>query len=62
MDILEQDAVGQLTALASGQVSAGELLRASIDRADATAKTLNAVIARDLDRAFAVARRLGAIR
>lgn len=58
MDILEQGAVGQLSALASGRVSASELLRAAVDRADSTAKALNAVIARDLERAFAAARRL----
>jgi amidase len=58
MDIPGQDAVGQLRALAGRQISACELLQACVDRADATRQALNAVIARDLDRAFAVARRL----
>lgn len=58
MDILGRDATGQLSALASGQVSARELLQASLDRADSSGDALNAVIARDLDRAFAAAQRI----
>jgi amidase len=58
MDILARDAVEQLAALAHSQISARELLQASIDRADATAQTVNAVVARNLDRAFVAAQRL----
>lgn len=56
MDILALDAIGQLGALAKGQISARELLQAAVDRADSTAKSLNAVVVRDLDRAIATAR------
>lgn len=52
-DILALDATEQLSALAKGQISARELLQAAVDRADSTAKSLNAVVARDLDRAIA---------
>ena len=58
MDILAMDAVGQLAVLGRRQLSARELLQASVDRADSTGKALNAVVARDLDRAFAAAQRL----
>jgi len=57
-DILALDAVDQLAALARREISARELLQASVDRADATAKRLNAVVARDVDRAVATAQRL----
>jgi amidase len=57
MDILGQDATGQLSALASGQISACELLQVCLDRVDSIGHALNAVIVRDLDRAFAAARR-----
>ena len=57
-DILAQDATDQLAALASRQISAAELLQACVDRADATSKTLNAVVALDLDSAMAASRRI----
>lgn len=57
-DILFQDAVDQLAALETGQVGARELLAASVARTDALGTVLNAVVARDLDRAFAEADRI----
>jgi amidase len=54
-ELLALDATDQLAALDRRQISARELLQACIDRADATAATLNAVVARDLERAFAAA-------
>ena len=62
MDVLAMDAVDQLALLARGQISARELLRAFIDRADSTGGTLNAVAPRDLDRAWATALKLDARR
>ncbi len=56
--LLRSDAGEQLAALAAGRISARELLAACVARADATQARLNAVIARDLDRAFAEARRI----
>ena len=57
-DILFQDAVDQLAALEARQVSARDLLAASVARTDTLGAGLNAVIARDLDRAFAEADRI----
>jgi amidase len=56
MDVLSWDATAQLQALAARDVSAVDLLRAAIARADETARTVNAVVARDVDRALAEAR------
>ena len=55
-DILSQDATDQLKALAALQISARELLEASVVRVDRLNPKLNAVVSRDLDRAYASAR------
>jgi amidase len=55
-DILALDATGQLQALAARRVSALELLEASVARTDRLNPKLNAVVSRDLDRAYASAR------
>jgi amidase len=57
-DILARDATDQLAALGRREISARDLLQASVARADATAKALNTVVAKDLDRAFAEALRI----
>jgi amidase len=51
-DVLSLDAIGQLRALAEKKISARELLEASVARADALHGRLNAVVSRDLDRAY----------
>jgi Asp-tRNA(Asn)/Glu-tRNA(Gln) amidotransferase A subunit family amidase len=53
MDILSLDATDQLQALAALRISARELLEASVVRADRLNPKLNAVVSRDLDRAYA---------
>ncbi|HEY2707460.1 MAG TPA: amidase family protein [Caulobacteraceae bacterium] len=58
MDVLAQDATGQLSALAAGDTTAVALLGASVARADAIAGRINAVVARDLGRAVDDARRI----
>lgn len=54
-DILSMDATDQLKSLADKQISARELLGSAIARTDATHGRLNAVVSRDLDRAYAEA-------
>ncbi|HEY0435271.1 MAG TPA: amidase family protein [Phenylobacterium sp.] len=54
-DLLSRDATDQLAALASKRVSAVELLKASLARHEATHKTINAVVAADIDKALAQA-------
>jgi amidase len=56
MDILSLDATDQLQALAALQISARELLEASVARMDRLNPKLNAVVSRDLDRAYVSAR------
>src|ERR1700746_3050280 len=56
MDILSLDASDQLQALAALRISARELLEASVVRRDRLNPKLNAVVSRDLDRAYASAR------
>src|SRR5215813_12275299 len=56
MDILSLDATDQLQALATLRISARELLEASVVRMDRLNPKLNAVVSRDLDRAYASAR------
>ena len=56
MDILSLDATDQLQALAALQISARELLEASVVRMGRLNPKLNAVVSRDLDRAYASAR------
>jgi amidase len=56
MDILSLDATDQLQALAALRISARELLEASVVRMDRLNPKLNAVVSRDLDRAYASAR------
>jgi amidase len=55
-DILFRDATDQLKALVGRQVSARELLQISVSRTDQLGRRLNAVVSRDLDRAYAEAR------
>lgn len=52
-DVLRQDATAQAALVASGQISAAELLEAAIARTDATHGTLNAVVIRFDDKARA---------
>lgn len=61
-DLLALDASGQLSVLASGRVSAVELLKAALSRHEQTHKTLNAVVAADLERALERARAIDDIR
>ena len=56
MDILSLDATDQLQELAALRISARELLEASVLRTDRLNPKLNAVVSRDLDRAYASAR------
>ena len=56
MDILSLDATDQLQALAALRISARELLEGSVVRMDGLNPKLNAVVSRDLDRAYANAR------
>src|SRR5215471_2180473 len=56
MDILSLDATDQLQALAALRISARELLEASVVQMDRLNPKLNAVVSRDLDRAYANAR------
>jgi amidase len=56
MDILSLDATDQLQALAALRISARELLDASVVRTDRLNPKLNAVVSRDLERAYANAR------
>jgi Asp-tRNA(Asn)/Glu-tRNA(Gln) amidotransferase A subunit family amidase len=51
-DILQSDATEQLTALEAGRVSAGELLQAVFERTDQLNPVINAVVARDAERAM----------
>ncbi len=57
-DILFLDATDQLKALLTRQISAVELLDASVARTNALNARLNAVVSRDLDRAYATAKRI----
>jgi amidase len=52
-DLLISDATDRLAALQARQVSARELLRATLDRTDRLDSSVNAVVARDVDRAMA---------
>jgi amidase len=54
-DILSLDATDQLRALDAHRISARELLRASVARTDQLNPKLNAVVSRDLGRAYASA-------
>ena len=51
-DILQSDATEQLTALVAGRVSARELLQAVFERTDQLNPRINAVVARDTERAI----------
>lgn len=55
-DVLFLDATDQLNALVARQIGARELLEASVARTDRLRRRLNAVISRDLDRAYATAK------
>jgi amidase len=55
-DILSLDATAQLQALAALRISAQELLQVSVALTDRLNPKLNAVVSRDLDRAYASAR------
>ena len=57
-DFLSVDATDQLAALSERQISARELLDLSVKRTDALNARLNAVVARDLERAYAEARNI----
>jgi len=57
-DILFLDATDQLKALLTRQISARELLDAAVARTNALNARLNAVVSRDLDRAYATATRI----
>ena len=57
-DILDLDATGQLAALSSQRISALDLLEAAVARAEQVEPAVNALAARDLDRARARARTL----
>lgn len=52
LDLLDLDASGQLTLLAARRVSAVELLKMALARHEQTHRTLNAVVAADLERAL----------
>jgi amidase len=58
MDILSLDATDQLKELATLRISARELLEVSVARMDQLNPKLNAVVSRDLDRAYASARNI----
>jgi amidase len=58
IDPATSDATAQIEALAARRISARELLDAAVARADAVDPQINAVVARDLDRARADAARL----
>ncbi|THD74394.1 MAG: amidase [Phenylobacterium sp.] len=62
MDLLELDATGQLVALASGRVSAVELLKATLVRHEQTHGAINAVIMADPERALDRARAIDDLR
>jgi amidase len=55
-DLLALDASGQLAVLAGGRVGAVDLLKLALARHEQTHKTLNAVVAADLERALERAR------
>ncbi len=61
-DILTLDAAAQLEALAARRISSRELLAAVLARTDARNEAINAVVARDPDRAFADAGRIDDLR
>jgi amidase len=61
-DILSLDATGQLHALATLRISARELLEAEVALTDRLNPKLNAVVSRDLDRAYSSARLIDARR
>jgi amidase len=61
-DILQSDATAQLAALRAGRVSASELLQAVFDRADQFDSIINAVVARDAERAMSDAAAVDAAR
>ncbi|HEX3366376.1 amidase family protein [Phenylobacterium sp.] len=61
-DILQSDATEQLSALEAGRVSASELLQAEFDRTDKLNPAINAVIARDAERAISDAAAVDAAR
>lgn len=60
--LLDLDATAQLAALASGRVSAVELLKAALGRHEQTHAGLNAVVAVDLERALERARAIDDLR
>jgi amidase len=62
IDLLASDATDQLAALRSGCVTAVELLGASLERVERLDARINAVVARDVDRAMAEARASDAAR
>lgn len=57
-DILSLDATDQIAKLAAREISSRELLEAAVRRTDQLHPRLNAVVARDLDRAFVRARKV----
>jgi amidase len=61
-DILQSDATEQLTALEAGRVSARELLQAVFERTDQLNPVINAVVARDAERAMSDAAAVDAAR
>ncbi len=56
VDVLSLDATDQLKALVAREISARELLDASVARTDRLHARLNAVVVRDLERAYAAAK------
>ena len=61
-DLLLVDATDQLAALKAGRIGAVELLTATLARVDRLNPTINAVVARDVERAMAEARAVDAAR
>ncbi|MAK83432.1 amidase family protein [Phenylobacterium sp.] len=62
LDLLSLDASGQLALLASGRVTAVELLKLTLARHEQTHRRLNAVVAADLERALERAKAIDDIR
>ncbi len=61
-DLLLADATDQLAALNAGRIGAVDLLTAALERVDRLNPRINAVVARDVDRAMADARAVDAAR
>jgi amidase len=61
-NILQSDATDQLAALGTGRVSARELLQAAFERTDRLNPVINAVVARDAERAMSDAAGIDAAR